>query len=343
MSERGHLVSIVAQPKSALLRCAQEKDMSVFSMPMNWWVCGWMFFQLLKVIKRQKIQIIVTHGSIDSWVGGMAGRLSSQKPWIIRARHKTIPITNNWRHRLLYRQLPHGVMTTGEVIRQGLIRDQALPPSTVISIPTGVDLKVFSRKRMSKVFREEIQIEDSACIIGTVAFLRRYKGVHVCVKAVEKLVNAFPHLVLIVVGEGPEAKFLKAQVRELGLERHVRFIGFRADIPHILAALDIFVLASLEGEGIPQALLQAMAMEVPVVATSVGGIPEVVVHEHNGFLIPPDDASALYSRLSVLVENTALQKEIGQRGKLAIEAEYSLEGMVKKIEEWYVELTGVKR
>ncbi len=335
MAQRGHRLYIIAQPDSFLLERARAVRLPTLAVRMQWWSGVKFFLQLLNFMKKEKIDFMVTHGSIDSWLGALAGRVSSCKPRIIRARHKSSPISQTWKHRFLYRDLPHGIITTAEIIRQHLIQQHSIPPSRVASIPTGVNVLAFSPERVTSSLRSELGVSFTAPIIGTVAFLRKYKGIHVCVEAVRSLSNQFPGMIFLIVGEGPEGSLLKAQVKQLGVEESVRFLGLRMDVPNILASLDIFLLGSLEGEGVPQALLQAMAMELPVVATSVGGIPEVVVEGESGFVVPANDPKALCARLSILIQNPKLRRQMGRRGRQIVEESYSLDMMGQRVEQWY--------
>jgi len=338
MSSRGHAVKIIAQPNSFLARQAQELGLSTITIRMNWLLSGELLFSFIRIIKKNRIQIVVTHGSIDSWLASLAGRLSFMQPLVVRTRHKSTPVSSTIRHALLYRFLPHGVITTAEKIRKDLIANQGLDPSRVISIPTGVDLEVFSLKQVKGDFRAEIGVDHSVCLIGTVAFLRKYKGIHVCLDAIRDLQYEFPHIIFIVVGDGPESIFLKEKAKELGLENTIRFIGFRRDISTILASLDIFIMGSLDGEGVPQALIQAMAMELPVVATFTGGIPEVLTHKETGFLVPPNDSEALMKHIGLLVRNPTLRNEMGKKGRELVVKNFSLQRMAEEVEQWYSQL-----
>ncbi|MCZ6802327.1 MAG: glycosyltransferase [Nitrospirae bacterium] len=338
MSGRGHAVMIAAQPNSFLARQAKENGLSTITIRMNWLLSGLLFFSFIRIIKKYRIQIVVTHGSIDSWLASLAGRMSFMQPRVVRTRHKSTPVSPTRRHALLYRVLPHGVMTTCEKIRKDLIANQGLDPSRVISIPTGVDLEVFSLSQVQGDFRAEIGVDHSTCLIGTVAFLRSYKGIHVCLDAIRDLHREFPHILFIVVGDGPQSHFLKEKVKVLGIENIIRFMGFRKDISTILASLDIFIMGSLDGEGVPQALIQAMAMEVPVVATFAGGIPEVLAHEETGFLVPPNDSEALKKHIDLLVRNPSLRSEMGKKGRELVVEKFSLQGMAERVEQWYSQI-----
>ncbi len=335
MVNRGHTV-IVAVPKgSQMASLAKQKELSIELTSSG--KAAWINLVLiyLRIIRRHRVQIVNTHGSLDSWTASVAGRLSSLKPIVIRTRHKSTLISQTRRHQWLYKHLPHGVMTTSEGIQKDMIERQTLDPTRTFSIPTGVDLRIFDADNTLDDLKRELEIEQESLVLGTVAFLRDYKGIHLCLDAVALLRHTFPGLRFLVVGDGPEALRLQGKAKALGIQRHVIFLGFRSDVNRILAALDIFVLPSTEGEGVPQAITQAMAMGLPVVATSIGGIPEVVQHDVTGLLVPANDVSMLTKSLLRLIEDDSLRTRLGQKGRELIVGSYSLESMIDKIEDMY--------
>jgi glycosyltransferase involved in cell wall biosynthesis len=335
MSRHGHAVKIIAQPNSFLAKQAQEMGLSTITFRMNWLLSGLLLFSFIRIIKKYGIQVLVTHGSIDSWTTFVAGRLSSLKPIMIRARHKSTPISQTWRHQWLYKYLPHGVMTTSERVRKDMITRQMLDPDRTFSVPTGVDLGVFDVTNTENDLRKEFEIGKESIVLGTVAFLRDYKGIHLCLDAVALLKYKFPSLRFLVVGDGPEALRLKEKAKVLGIQSHVIFLGFRSDVNRVIASLDIFVLPSTAGEGVPQVITQAMAMGVPVVAAATGGIPEVVQHDVTGLLVQANDVNMLANNLLKLIDDDVLRTRLGRKGRELIVRSYSIESMIDKIEDMY--------
>jgi glycosyltransferase involved in cell wall biosynthesis len=132
---------------------------------------------------------------------------------------------------------------------------------------------------------------------------------------------------------------LQQLVRSLGISESVRFLGGRADVPAILNASDIFVLASAY-EGNPLSVMEAMAAGLPPVCTAVGGVPELIQHEHTGLLVPPDDESALASALQRLIENSQLRSQLGQAAREYAQRHFDIAVMVKAYERFYLEQLG---
>jgi len=239
MVARGHSVLVAAPRQSQLALLAQKQGLKTEFTTAG--KEGWVTLvpTFLRIIHHHQIDLVNTHGSLDSWTASFAARVSSRRPVVIRTRHKSTPISRTWRHRILYRILPHAVMTTSESIRKDMVIGQGLDPSRILAVPTGVDLRQFNETAFHRAGREELGISDEAPVLGTVAFLRDYKGLHLCLDAIRALIEEFPSLVYVIVGEGPEEKNLRAKTQALGLTDHVRFLGFREDIPRLLASIII--------------------------------------------------------------------------------------------------------
>ncbi len=337
MIGRGHHVVIAAPVRSALAQLASEAGIVCYDIPVGvtGWCCLVPFF--LRVLKVDRVQVVHTHGSQDSWTASCAARISQEKPIIVRARHKSTPISLSFRHDVLYRRLPHAVVTTGKAVRQQLIDQNGLDGATVYSIPTGVDLHRFSPSVQSDGLRTALGLPKSGLLVGTVSFLRTEKGIHLLIEAIARLRSEFPSLHCVIVGDGPEHSNLLRLTRERHLESVVFFVGMRNDIPDLLSLLDVFVLPSLE-EGIPQSLTQALAMQCPVVASNVGGVPEVVQDGQTGLLVPPQDPDFLADKIAYFFRHPAQGKRMGQAGREAIVKNFSLESMLDKTEQLYADL-----
>lgn len=337
MSLRGHQVVIAAPEKSQLTRLAKEEGLHCEAIPVG--ISGWgrLVPLFLKLLAKHKIQIVHTHGSQDSWTASLAGRLSSFRPVIVRTRHKSTPVAVSLRHNVLYRFLPHAVTTTGEAVRQQLIVRNRLDPDAVFSIPTGIDMQRFQPSALNVISKETLGIQIGQPVVGTVSFLRPEKGMDVLIEAMSLLKKDFSQVCCLIVGTGQEHQKLLEQIRQQKLHENVIFAGFREDVPQLLNVMDVFVLPSLE-EGMPQSLLQALAMERAVVASSVGGVPEIVRDGQTGFLVSPKDPVALAKKVGSLLRDPDQRKTLGRAGRRAIEEAYSMEAMLVKTEELYTHL-----
>jgi glycosyltransferase involved in cell wall biosynthesis len=186
----------------------------------------------------------------------------------------------------------------------------------------------------------------STVVIGTVGRLDPVKDQEGLVFAFKMLCESSPlgreRLRLVIAGEGPQRAGLEAQIAHLGLENQVCLLGNRTDVPRLLPEFDVFVLSSI-AEGMPGVLLEAMAAGLPVVATDVGGVSEVVLHGQTGLLIPARDIRALANALSSYVSDGALRQQHGQAGRHRVEAGFSLDDMLSAYTAVYDELLRVAR
>lgn len=338
MAKRGHAVVLAVSPESALRGLAERRGLQVEPLAMSRRRFLPLIGELLALINRQAIQVVNTHGSLDSWTASVAGRLAGHKPVVIRTRHKSTPVSPTWRHRLLYGTLPHAVITTGEAVRRALVQGLGLEPARVVSIPTGVDLERFAPAKADPAVRRALGLSPGHFVAGTIAFLRGYKGVDALVEAAPLVVRGCDEARVLIVGDGPEGTRLDRQIEALGLKDHVRRAGFRDDVPALLAAVDVVVVPSRADEGLPQALSQAMAMERPVVATSVGAIPEVVEDGVTGLLVPPGDPQALARAILRLAGDPALRERLGRAARERIVQEHGLDRMLDRTEDLYESL-----
>ena len=165
--------------------------------------------------------------------------------------------------------------------------------------------------------------------------LRSWKGHLYLLEALQEMVRSGQPAYLLVVGEGPYRVVIEDKIRELNLSTWVRLAGFRDQVAPWFALMDVVVLASYANEGVPQSLLQAMAMAQAVVGTTVGGIPEVVIEGETGLLVPPRDAPALTRALRLLRDDEAHRRELGRRGRELVVERFSMEQMAAEVEAVY--------
>ncbi len=332
--KRGYRVILVVQPGSLLGEHAKEAGIEVREIGMRNRDILKAFFRLLSLIRRERVDIVNTHSPKDSWIASFAARLAL-RPQLIRTRHVSIPIRNH-PFNIVYK-LPHRIITCGEKIRERMIEVNRLPEEKIVSIPTGVDLDRFNPERVKGDIRKELGIEENAPLVGSISIIRTEKGYPYFLEAAQGILKVKPETRFLIVGPEPKGDTLAQEVRKRGLEDKIIMPGPREDIPQVLASLDIFVLSSLR-EGVPQGVAQALAMEKPVVATDVGGVPELIRNDQTGLLVPPADSRALAKAILELLEDREKAKRLGKNGRKLIEERFSQESMIEKIEDLYREL-----
>ncbi len=338
MRRRGHRVIIAGTPSSRILEQAAAGGVETVQIDMDGWRMYGAVRRLSAAIRREGVDIVNTHSSRDSWLASTAARLSSRKPIVIRTRHLSTPFDRSMVTRFLYNTLPDAVITTGESIRTTMIQRHGFDARKIVSIPTGVDTTVFSRRTVDATLRAAYGIPLHAPLVGIVAVLRSWKGHEDFLDAASLVVRKIPDARFVIVGDGPRASNIREYIDRLGLAAAVIMTGHRTDVAAVLASLDVFVLSSYGHEGVPQAILQAMAMEVPVVATNVGSVSEVVRDHDTGLLAPPRDSETIAAHIIAVLQRDELRRALASAGRRLIEERYRLDAMLDRVEALYDDL-----
>jgi len=205
-------------------------------------------------------------------------------------------------------------------------------PQNVVTIHSAVDTERFCPREKSAAVLREFGLDSRTPVVGTVARIHRSKGFEHLLQAIAAVSRSNPQCRFLIIGKGREK--LAAQLKALDIARHVITSGYREDVPQLLSIIDLFVLPSLR-EGLGTAILEAMAMGKPVVASRVGGIPEAVKHGLNGLLVPPADAPALAAAISRLLAAPDRCLEMGRRGRLRAERLFDQRVMIAKTEAFF--------
>ena len=228
------------------------------------------------------------------------------------------------------------VTVNAEAVREFVHANERCPKEKMVVIPSGVDTDRF-RPLAGTGFKARLGLPEDRPVIGVVTRMRVRKGVEEFIRAVGRVRQAHADAHAVIVGEVDLDDGLQALVRGLGLENHLSLLGRRSDMPEAYSAFDVFVLSSHD-EGMSNAILEAMAMEKPVVATDVGGTREVVRHGHTGLLVPPRDPEALAAAISEMLEQPGRAREMGRLGRRIVEEGFSARAMVRHMEQLYLDL-----
>lgn len=222
-----------------------------------------------------------------------------------------------------------------------LLTRGGIPPDHVSVIEHGIGPEYFAADEGAvAAARASLGLRDGP-VIGTIARLSPEKAIDTLLAATRRVVAAIPSLTLLIVGDGPLEDDLRRQARELGLENAVRFLGFRPDVSVLMRLMDVFILPS-RMESVGLVLLEAMAAGRPVVATTVGAIPEYVDQDRTGLLAPPDDPEALAGAIQRLLDDPALRTRLGAAGRVKAEAHFTLDRMVTQTIQLYCEAAGIQ-
>lgn len=294
---------------------------------------------LYKLVKKKNIHIIRTHRYRANLYGRLAAWFAGS-PVIIASVHDNYRTDRRLGRRIINRilsKITDRMVAVSEAIKNDIIKYDNIEPSKILVIPNGIDTKKFDPERKFINVREELSIKTDDIVVGFIGRLVPAKGLEYLIDAVLHLKDKYKKLKLIIIGNGSIINDLKDNTRKNKVHKHVIFTGERRDIPDILSCIDIFVMPSV-AEGLPNALLEAMAMGKPVVATKVGGIPEVIQNGINGLLVPPHDAGSLAEAIISLIDNDNLAKKIGQASREFILEHYSIRSTVHKWQSLYISI-----
>lgn len=291
--------------------------------------------RLVRLIKRRRVSLIHAHEFAMNTYGSLASAIA-RIPAISTVHGKNY-YWQRWRRRIAYRFVAKRsrMVAVSEDIRRFLVSRVGINDNEISTIYNGVDIDPYRLTSGARhAVRQELGINDYQPVIGTVGNLYPVKGHSYLLEAAARVTETFPDAMFVIAGRGELLKQLHKTAGELALKTNVRFLGFREDIPALLQAMDIFVLPSLS-EGLPISMLEAMAAGKPVVATDVGGNPEVVIDGQTGLLAPAAHADALADKILLLLRNPDLMYRLGKAGANRVEREFAVDGMVAKYQELY--------
>lgn len=296
--------------------------------------------RLYRVLRRERPVILHTWMFHANVLGRIVGRLAGVSVIITSRRNVDIGGPSRELLKTATASLDDATVAVCDAARQAEIERAGARPDRVFTVYNGIDVSLYEG-RPNGAIRREFGIPPSAPLIGYIGRLHRQKGVEDLLVAMDSVTTRVPDSHLLVVGEGECGPFLAKQMRSRGLSDAVLFTGTRHDVPQVLQDLDILVLPSL-WEGLPNVILEAMASGLPVVATGVGGVPEIVVDNVTGFLVPPRQPEALSNAILRLVRDPDLRNRMGQAGRQRVQEHFSVDRMVMETEALYERLLAEK-
>jgi len=328
LKRKGLIFHYCVQPSSPLHRKALEANLPVIPIKIGNELDIAAVFRLASAMKRRKCRLVHFHDAHSITVGSAAASLA-KVPLRIISRRVDFQLKSNYLSRAKYMKHIDAIIAVSEGVKNVLV-DGGINPGIIRVVPDGIDFTPYKKAVSSDYLRREISCSPDNFLVGIVAHLADHKGHKYLIQATKLLKEVAPKIKVIIVGEGPLKMELNRQVKEIDVEDMVFFLGFRKDVPQILASLDLFVLSS-HMEGMGSILMDAMACRLPVVATKVGGIPEVVIQGETGLLVPPRRPSALAKSILKLYNDRTLASRLGERGYEVVHQKFSAESMADKI------------
>jgi len=335
LARRGHRVAVVTRPEGELTARAREDGLDVFPLPLRHELDLGSARGLARLYEERRVDVVHAHKGIAHSVALAATFLSKRRPLLVANRGVSFPLDtfNRWKYRVRLA----AVVAVCEDIRRVVIRSGGVPAEKVHVVYAGVDLERFDP---AKADRERVRREwgiaaDEPLLVQVSA--REYKGWRDLVAGAALAARDFPRLKTAVVAcanEGQKAAVAEA-ARGAGIGGRVLPIGFRSDMPDVLAAADVVADMSWGGLGITGTLREAMALGRPVIASSAGGNPELVEDQRSGLLVPPRDRAAFAAALSRLLGDPDLSRRLGAAGRERAVSTFSADARLDRIEALY--------
>lgn len=300
---------------------------------------AWPWRHLARYIADQRVTVLHSHMFGSNVWGTVVGRLA-HAPVIVAHEHSW-SFAGEPMRRLLDREViarfSDAFVAVSRADRRAMIEVERIPPERIRFIPNGIAPR---EPTPGRDLRAELGLGPGP-LIGAVGSLRPEKRYEVLIEAVAQLRERHPTLRLLIAGAGDERPRLEALIGQLGLQEKVVLLGGRTDVPDVLAALDVAVGAS-EREGSPLAIMEYMQAQLPIVATNVGGVPDLIEDAIHGLLVAPGDPTALAQAIDRLLSDPASARAMGVRASERRHQEFDLDVMVGRVEALYDELLVAK-
>jgi glycosyltransferase involved in cell wall biosynthesis len=303
------------------------------------------FVALYRLFRSERYDIVHTH----STKAGLMGRLAAhwaRVPWIVHTLHSVpFEMKGGLRDRLyialerLVGRHTHRMACVSEVLREEAAAWSVVPSDRLSTIYSGIDFAAYQPNPGDAAAKRRLGLESAWPIVGSIGRLSEQKAQHVLVEAVARLREKYPKIQLLLVGEGPRRPFLEERIRELGIAAHASLTGEQKNVTELLNVFDVYATSSL-WEGLGRALTEAMYWGLPIVATPVNGVREVIRHEDTGLLVPTRDPQALADAIDRLLDGPALAQRVGAAARRTAVSLMDGRQMVLAIERLYAELAG---
>lgn len=284
--------------------------------------------KIIRIALKENIDLIIANHGREYWPAAIAAKFSHAR--IIFVRHQTDRLKSTTC--LLVNRFVDRVIAVSGAVREALIKS-GISPEKITLIPNSIVLARFNPDIIDKQEpRKELGIDSVSVVVGTVGKLNSGKGVYEMLNAFNLLAEKYPHLKLLFVGEGPERGDLEQEAEKLRLSGRVVFAGMRRDVERMYAAMDIFALPSTCDEAFGMVLIEAMAMEKPVIGTTVGGIPAIINNNVTGLLVPPADEISLSAAIGRYLEDKDFALKTARKGRRYVKDTFSDETSGDKFE-----------
>ncbi len=334
LNKLGQKNVLFCKPSSEIAKRAEEIRIEVIKLPLKG---EWDIISALKLrsfIKKEKVDIIHTHTSHAHTIAIIA-LLGIDTCKLVVSRRVDFHIHNYFSKKYKYGTFVNKIIAVSNAIKRILIED-GIDPELLVTIKSGFVQGEFERSDKNSSLRKQLGFSENTVVVSTVAALAPHKAHYVLLKAANVVLKKYPNVKFLFAGEGKMKSIITKDINSLGLGESVTLLGFVEDIGTVYRATDIFAISS-EEEGLCTSVLDAMYFGLPIVATSAGGIPELVQDGINGFIVPVHDHLLFAERLNLLIETPDRRKKMGLRSSDILK-QNTIENTIIKTFDVYSEL-----
>jgi glycosyltransferase involved in cell wall biosynthesis len=331
---RGHRVRLATTPGSELARRARAAGLPLTELELRSELNPAAILRLAARIVVERVDVVHAHASHAHSVGLIAALLT-MRPFIVTRRVSFRPKDNTGSRIKYTSPRVSRIIAVSRAVRDVLV-DYGVDPGRIEVIYSGTDPDIYSPDIHGGSVRDELGLPREAMVVGKIAnFYHRWKGHDTFLEAAGTLARERPGLRFLLAGHETDAPKTRALIEKHGLSGRVVTAGFRADIPRVIAALDVSVNSARAGEGLSGAVRESMAMGRPVVATDVGGNREIVSDGETGLLVPPDDPAALAGAIASILDDSSLARHLADRAAGFVREHLTVDVMIDATEALY--------
>jgi glycosyltransferase involved in cell wall biosynthesis len=294
------------------------------------------FWKVARVFRDKKVQVVHTHNT-QPFLDSVMASFFSKVGHIVHTDHaRNFPdkkryMAAEW----IASHFVNYIVGVSYHTSWNLHRYVKIPLKKIKTIPNGIDESVYNFSIDKDKLKKKLGIPKNGPVIGIGVRLSEQKGITYLLKAMPIIISQNHEVSLVIAGDGPLRKSLEEEASELGIQKHVYFIGLREDMPRILKMLDLYVLPSI-WEGLPMVILEALSAGIPIIATDVGGNSDVIKHRFNGSLVPSRDPSILGTEINHLLSEPGLRRAYAENGLHVFNSKYSAAIMTRRYESLYL-------
>ena len=347
---RGHTVYLACRPNGSLVSNAGAVGISPIthlnlgesSNPLK-------FFEDIHTLRTLlillKVDVLHLHTSHDHSIGALAARFCRRKVLVVRTHHKAESIRSDPFHRYLYGKLTDLNVVVSQMAEQLALTREAIQPGMLRIVPGGVDIDGFRRGKSVKATRFAHGLKPVHQVMALVSHVRADRGHMTAIESFEKISPDFPNARLVFLGESdrPYRTVLIDEVQRRGMSQKIHFILDRSfDWVRCFDMIDIAMVLAVGSEGSARAVLEAMALEKPVIGAEVGAIPDIIQHQTSGLIVPPNEPAALAEAMRYVLSDADTRTKMGEAGRQIVESSFTNKQRAERMEHLYSEFLKIQ-